>query len=696
MSKNRFIRRVAVMASCALVMSFGFGPSASSHTGSSHSQVITDFLDVTSATLIGATGNVLTCFDAAVTGIGPAGALAQVFLSGYDSSKFDNPAAITLDPNPNCVNMDYGTTAAVNQERAQATTLEIRGTDTGGAVNVVTGAGGAVNSTGAVLLQGGVATADRDHLDAPEVQSVTPVAGGGAADFTFDKVLDGDVATPADLAAADFGYQDATGAIFRGDGTLTAGAPDFAGATVRVPFTTAGDDTGNAVRFFVDTIHAGGGPCLGSPYDNAVWDRGTAPTPGGVNLNAKFNGLGTILVGSGSTAFPDPTAIAEAPPNAVDVTFDEGPLIAPGSLNPACVIAHEADGDVHVATAAALLNPAGGANQVRYTFGAGPASVPVDQIQVVGLFPGAAINSALEPSTYMAFELSDRLEAGYSDSSDLEQATKDTTNNRVTYCGDIDDDLDTGTLGAAPAPALHYVQDSTGATVTVGTGVVGTSGNCRTIQFPAGVVGPAVAAGALFGAVADDVPVATTGNLNTVAGSPATLGAGDNPNPSPLSAVQIGGPPPTGAPGAPTPPPPPPPTTPPGPPTVTTGLCDATRATAAQAEILIGTAGPDNICGFGGDDLLRMRGGGDQGRGGPGDDTIAGQKGKDTARGGPGDDILRGGAGNDNLRGGAGDDTGAGGKGNDTIRGGKGDDTARGGKGKRDLCRAEVQKGCER
>ena len=129
-------------------------------------------------------------------------------------------------------------------------------------------------------------------------------------------------------------------------------------------------------------------------------------------------------------------------------------------------------------------------------------------------------------------------------------------------------------------------------------------------------------------------------------------------------------------PGAVTPPPPPPPPPPRPGRRITTGLCDRNRPTANQDEILVGTNGPNQICGFGGRDTLR-------GRGGP-----------DTLRGGPGKDVLAGGNGKDNLRGGGGADSMRGGRGADTLRGGGGNDVARGGRGN-DLCRAETRRGCE-
>jgi hypothetical protein len=86
-------------------------------------------------------------------------------------------------------------------------------------------------------------------------------------------------------------------------------------------------------------------------------------------------------------------------------------------------------------------------------------------------------------------------------------------------------------------------------------------------------------------------------------------------------------------------------------------LCDVTRLGVRSAEILVGTRGPDHICGYAGADVLRGLGGGD------------------TLDGGAGSDLLRGD------------------KGNDVLNGGLGRDTARGGRGK-DFCAAESERSC--
>ena len=76
-----------------------------------------------------------------------------------------------------------------------------------------------------------------------------------------------------------------------------------------------------------------------------------------------------------------------------------------------------------------------------------------------------------------------------------------------------------------------------------------------------------------------------------------------------------------------------------------------------------GTEGPDNLIGFGTDDVLRGQGG---------DDTLAGASGGDRLEGGAGNDALYGETGDDTLVGGAGDDTVDGGLDNDTYVFGRG------------------------
>lgn len=76
-----------------------------------------------------------------------------------------------------------------------------------------------------------------------------------------------------------------------------------------------------------------------------------------------------------------------------------------------------------------------------------------------------------------------------------------------------------------------------------------------------------------------------------------------------------------------------------------------------------GTEGPDNLIGFGTDDVLRGQGG---------NDTLAGASGNDRLEGGTGNDALYGETGDDTLVGGAGNDTLDGGLDNDTYLFGRG------------------------
>jgi hypothetical protein len=71
---------------------------------------------------------------------------------------------------------------------------------------------------------------------------------------------------------------------------------------------------------------------------------------------------------------------------------------------------------------------------------------------------------------------------------------------------------------------------------------------------------------------------------------------------------------------------------------------------------LIGTPGPDVICGFGGNDFIDGRGGNDKLLGGAGRDQLRGGRGRDRLSGGPGGDGLWGGPDGDRLIGGPGKD----------------------------------------
>ena len=90
---------------------------------------------------------------------------------------------------------------------------------------------------------------------------------------------------------------------------------------------------------------------------------------------------------------------------------------------------------------------------------------------------------------------------------------------------------------------------------------------------------------------------------------------------------------------------------------------------------LTGGAGPDDLRGRGGDDVLYGGAGNDRLAGMAGTDRLSGGDGNDTMYGGTGDDNMDGGHGNDRLYAGAGNDYLEGWKGDDRLSGGLGDDT---------------------
>ena len=96
---------------------------------------------------------------------------------------------------------------------------------------------------------------------------------------------------------------------------------------------------------------------------------------------------------------------------------------------------------------------------------------------------------------------------------------------------------------------------------------------------------------------------------------------------------------------------------------------------------LNGTNRPDEIIGFGGNDILRADFGDDTMLGGLGDDEIYGNQGNDTLKGGLGVDIIYGGQDSDQMYGNQGKDRLYGNKGDDLIYGGKSNDWQHGGKG---------------
>ncbi|HEX9648290.1 MAG TPA: VWA domain-containing protein, partial [Alphaproteobacteria bacterium] len=97
--------------------------------------------------------------------------------------------------------------------------------------------------------------------------------------------------------------------------------------------------------------------------------------------------------------------------------------------------------------------------------------------------------------------------------------------------------------------------------------------------------------------------------------------------------------------------------------------CDCSARGAIRggpfADLLIGTARDDIICGMGGNDLIFA---------GAGNDTICGSTGNDLIYGGPGNDLILGDGGHDILSGWLGDDLILGGPGNDVMYGDQGMD----------------------
>jgi Ca2+-binding RTX toxin-like protein len=111
-----------------------------------------------------------------------------------------------------------------------------------------------------------------------------------------------------------------------------------------------------------------------------------------------------------------------------------------------------------------------------------------------------------------------------------------------------------------------------------------------------------------------------------------------------------------------------------------------------ESDVLIGTAGPDNIVAFGGDDVAIGGSGDDAISAGDGNDFINGGAGRDVIFAGSGDDQVFGGQGADIIYGDAGADRIFGDEGDDLINAGAGDDTVFGGSGN-DLFVAEIGDG---
>ena len=97
---------------------------------------------------------------------------------------------------------------------------------------------------------------------------------------------------------------------------------------------------------------------------------------------------------------------------------------------------------------------------------------------------------------------------------------------------------------------------------------------------------------------------------------------------------------------------------------------------------LTGTAGDDDMYGFGRSDRMFGKGGQDDMSGGAGNDKIRGNGGADTIDGDRGNDKIWGGHGNDNLNGSSGNDVLNGQAGRDRLSGGRGEDILAGEAGK--------------
>ncbi len=111
-----------------------------------------------------------------------------------------------------------------------------------------------------------------------------------------------------------------------------------------------------------------------------------------------------------------------------------------------------------------------------------------------------------------------------------------------------------------------------------------------------------------------------------------------------------------------------------------------------QADVLMGTAGDDNIIAFAGDDVAMGDAGADVISAGEGGDFVSGGAGRDVIFAGAGDDQVLAGADNDIVYGDAGADRIFGDQGNDMITAGAGDDAVFGGAGD-DLFVAEIGDG---
>ena len=106
-----------------------------------------------------------------------------------------------------------------------------------------------------------------------------------------------------------------------------------------------------------------------------------------------------------------------------------------------------------------------------------------------------------------------------------------------------------------------------------------------------------------------------------------------------------------------------------------------TGGITCNADIIVGTAGPDSTNSQGGNDIVYAGVGNDTLSGQGGSDTLYGQAGNDNVDGNNDNDTLYGGSGNDTINGNNNDDTLYGGSGADTINGGGDNDTIIGGYG---------------
>ncbi len=97
--------------------------------------------------------------------------------------------------------------------------------------------------------------------------------------------------------------------------------------------------------------------------------------------------------------------------------------------------------------------------------------------------------------------------------------------------------------------------------------------------------------------------------------------------------------------------------------------------------VILGSAGPDNIVAGGGNDIICAMAGNDVVDGQAGNDKIIGGAGNDTLVGGTGNDVISGEGGKDLIYGNDGNDCGIGGTENDELRGNNGTDTLYGNTG---------------